>query len=398
MRVGAGRAVLVGLLLHVGWPQRSVADSVCVFDCDRSGELSSEELARARAALFDPQVTADCGDRPVQSEPRVAELVEAVATAVLEQPLCGAGARSRWVRLPPLASGPRQEVGVAALRGEIFVVGGITPTGVGVTLVEAFDPEANRWRRVVDLPRPVHHVAVASDNAALYVVGGFAAPGFRPVADVYRYDPDANLWQTLPPLPRALGAAAAAICSARLHVVGGSSGSGSVADHFVYDLVRGEWSSAAALPVAVNHLAAVAWEGTLYVVGGRRDGSGLQNHAGFYRYDAEQDQWLPEPPLPTARSGHAAAVLGNWLAVFGGEVALVHPPELVYPHVEVYDFLSGRWLSDLPMPVPRHGFGAAELGGRLYLPGGATRAGLGETAWADAWEVEAESFAQVTVD
>jgi N-acetylneuraminic acid mutarotase len=360
----------------------------CPFDCDGDGQLAALEIERALTSLFDAQELSSCTAGARLGQPRAGEILRAVQIAALAKPLCAVGGVSRWLRLPPLAAEPRQEVGVAVLGREVYVVGGISPTGVGVTTVEAYDPLRERWRRVADLPRPLHHVAVAADGQALYAAGGFAAPGFRPVADVYRYDPAAGVWESLPPLPEAVGAPAAVVASGKLHVLGGSAVTGSTASHFVYDLAGKTWSRAAALPVAANHLAAVARGEMIYAVGGRRDGSGFVNHPGFYRYDPGADHWEAEEPLPTARSGHAAAIVGDWLVVFGGEVAANRPPNFVYPHVEAYHFPSRQWFSDFPMPVPRHGLGAAVIDGRVYLPGGATRAGMGETAWSDAWEWE----------
>lgn len=363
--------------------------SVCPFDCNFDGAVDAGEIRQAVAALFGREEADACAGTVQAEAVRVTHLQRAVAVAGLQRPLCAEGVEAHWVPMPPLPAGPRQEVGVASVGGEIYVVGGITSTAVGVRLVEAFEPTTRRWRRKADLPIPLHHVAVAATERFLYAVGGFAAPGFRPVADVFRYDPETDTWTSLPPLPQAVGAAAAAVVAGKLHVLGGSGASGSVAAHRVYDLATGSWSAAAGLPEAVNHLAAVVWKETLWIVGGRRDGSGLSNSAGLYRYDAVEDRWLPGPTLPTARSGHAAAVVGDWLVVFGGEVNPLQPPTFVYPHVEAFHFASGQWVSDVAMPVPRHGFGAATLGNRVYLPGGAVRAGLGETAWHDAWEIRA---------
>lgn len=367
--------------------------SVCPFDCNLDGAVDAGEIHQAVAALFGREEDEACAGTVQAEEVRVTHLQRAVAVAGLQRPLCGQGVEAHWVPMPPLPAGPRQEVGVASVGSEIYVVGGITSTAVGVRLVEAFDPSTGQWRRKADLPIPLHHVAVAASERFLYAAGGFAAPGFRPVADVFRYDPETDAWTSLPPLPQAVGAAAAAVVAGKLHVLGGSGASGSVAAHRAYDLATGSWSAAAGLPEAVNHLAAAVWQETLWIVGGRRDGAGFSNSAGLYRYDAVEDRWLPGPAMPTARSGHAAAVVGDWLVVFGGEVNPLRPPTFVYPHVEAFHFASGQWVSDVAMPVPRHGFGATTLGNRVYLPGGAVRAGLGETAWHDAWEIRVAEIA-----
>lgn len=360
--------------------------SACPFDCSGNGAVEEGEIQQGLASLFGRAEDGACAAGIGAEGARVADLQRAVALAALERPLCGAGVETRWLAMPPLPAGPRQEVGVGSVGGEIYVVGGITATAVGVPLVEAFEPGVGRWRRIADLPRALHHVAVAADGSSLYTAGGFAAPGFRPVADVFRYNPAMDSWAPLPPLPQPVGAAAAVFLGEKLHVVGGSTATGSVGAHQVYDPSAGSWSRAADLPESLNHLAAVVWQETLWVVGGRRDGSGFSNSRGLYRYDENEDRWFAAASMPTARSGHAAAAVGDWFVVFGGEVNPNRPPSLVYAHVEAYHFPSNQWFSDLAMPVPRHGFGAVAWGDRIYLPGGAVRAGLGETSWHDAWE------------
>ncbi|HEY3493794.1 MAG TPA: kelch repeat-containing protein, partial [Polyangiaceae bacterium] len=49
----------------------------------------------------------------------------------------------------------------------------------------------------------------------------------------------------------------------------------------------------------------------------------------------------------------------------------------VFPDIEAYDPETDSWERFPPMAVPRHGFAAAALGGRIYLPGGATEQGFG---------------------
>jgi N-acetylneuraminic acid mutarotase len=69
-------------------------------------------------------------------------------------------------------------------------------------------------------------------------------------------------------------------------------------------------------------------------------------------------------------------VLAGRLFVFGGEGS-EDDPNGVFPDVEAYDPATDSWAVYEAMDVPRHGFGAAVLGDRIYLMGGATRQGGG---------------------
>jgi N-acetylneuraminic acid mutarotase len=77
------------------------------------------------------------------------------------------------------------------------------------------------------------------------------------------------------------------------------------------------------------------------------------------------DRWQRLAPLPTARSGIAAAVLQGRIFVMGGEA-----PGGTFAQVEAYGPTRNRWTRHAPMPTPRHGLGAAAVAGRLYVLSG----------------------------
>jgi len=93
-------------------------------------------------------------------------------------------------------------------------------------------------------------------------------------------------------------------------------------------------------------------------------------------YDPAADRWVPRAPLPTARSGIAAAVLGGRIIVVGGEST-----SGTFDQVEAYDPGRDGWSSHASMPTARHGLGAAVVGGRIYvIAGGPTPGGSASPA------------------
>jgi N-acetylneuraminic acid mutarotase len=251
-----------------------------------------------------------------------------------------------------------------------------------------YDTGANQWDRVADLPSGRNHIGTAALDGAVYVVGGFIGNGFTPARDVYRYDPGADEWSTVASLPEARGALAVVALDGRLYASGGSGPIESVRQHAVYDPGTNVWTPLAQMPApGRNHLAAVALDGYVYVVGGRSDGGGNVNSAQLDRYDPDTNTWQPLASMPTARSGHAAAVLAGRIVVMGGEVNPANPPDQVFTEVEAYDPATNTWVSLDPMADPRHGIGAVTVGDLIYVPGGATRAGFGATDAADALRV-----------
>ena len=136
------------------------------------------------------------------------------------------------------------------------------------------------------------------------------------------------------------------------------------------------------MPTPRDHLGAVAVGGRIYAVGGR-------NRQAFTLgtlevYDPAVDRWAVLPPMLTGRSGHAVAALGGCVYVLGGE-GNPAAPSGNFARVEAYVVAEARWVRLGVMPTPRHGLGAVVLGGRIYLPAGAVRQGLGASAVLEAY-------------
>jgi N-acetylneuraminic acid mutarotase len=87
----------------------------------------------------------------------------------------------------------------------------------------------------------------------------------------------------------------------------------------------------------------------------------------------EGGKWRERAPMPTARSGIAAAVLGGKIFVFGGEA-----PSGTFDQTESYDPGSDAWKAWSPMPTARHGLGAATLGQSIYVISGGSHSSLNE--------------------
>jgi N-acetylneuraminic acid mutarotase len=159
-----------------------------------------------------------------------------------------------------------------------------------------------------------------------------------------------------------------------IYVAGGLRGS-SVADFAVYDPSRDGWTTLEAMPTARDHLGAVAINGVFYAVGGRAG----RLFDVVEVYDPTSGQWSTRHPMPTARGGLALGALGGRLFAMGGEGNLADPHG-IFPQTEAYDPVADAWSTLPDMLTPRHGTGAAAVGNRIYVPGGATIAGFEASA------------------
>jgi N-acetylneuraminic acid mutarotase len=270
-------------------------------------------------------------------------------------------------------SSPRSEHGVAALDGLVYVVGGLGANG---SRVEAYDPQSDAWTDRADLPIGMEHPNVAAANGKLYVAGGGL---FQTTGRVFEYDPEADDWSERTEMPAGTERASACVVGfdTKVYVFGGArSGGGTVTDASAFDTVSNEWETLPALPAPPRqHCGAGEIDGILYIVGGRTTFPSPFTPNPI-AYDPSTMTYTEGEPMPTPRGGVAAAVLAGRIFVFGGEGNQASDTG-VFPQVEAYDPATGRWESLPDMEVPRHGFGAATVGDRIYLPGGATRMAAG---------------------
>jgi N-acetylneuraminic acid mutarotase len=292
-----------------------------------------------------------------------------------------------WTVLPPLAGGPRQETGVAALDGKIYVVGGFNGAGVVVSTVEAYDPALRMWSTVAPFPRVLHHANTAAVGGKLYVVGMLADGAFRAIGDVYVYDPASNTWSMKPPLPagQERGAGGVAVIGTKIYVAGGFRAGNGVADFSSYDTATDMHATLPPLTQPSDHLVAGAVNGIVYAIGGRFGGiTGLLGRV--VAFDPVAGTWSDRAPMITARGGAAAAVVGDRIVVAGGE-GNAAVPSGVFSQVEVFVPASNSWYGLPNMRTPRHGTGGASIGNTFYVPGGAAVQAFGASAEVESIEL-----------
>ena len=293
----------------------------------------------------------------------------------------GTGALGSWETLAPMPS-RRQEVGVAELGGEVYVVAGFDSTGQSTNIVEKYNPVSNSWASVPPVPATaeLNHVGVASASGRLYVVGGLRQ-NFRAVPWVFSYDPDLKSWREEASLPRARGACGVAVLDNIVYVAGGQDFLTNFRDFAGFDPATGEWTPLPDMPTDRNHLAAAAVNGRVYAISGRNS-AGLQ--AANEVFSTTTGMWSQAAPIRTPRGGIAGAAFNGKIYIFGGEGNSASP-QGTFEEVEEYDAATNSWRPLAPMPLPRHGIGAAVVGNRIHIPGGGPVEGFSQTNRHDAF-------------
>jgi len=136
-------------------------------------------------------------------------------------------ATDRWEKLPDLPT-QRNHLAMAAVGGKIIVAGGRFGPGAGAErtdVVEIYDPKTRRWTRGAPLPAPRGGITGAAHAGCMFVFGGEGERthvlGLTPSA--YGYDPRADRWTRLADLPIAVhGLKGSAVIGGRIFLPGGA--------------------------------------------------------------------------------------------------------------------------------------------------------------------------------
>jgi len=283
-------------------------------------------------------------------------------------------AKAYWAIAEPLPI-PVTEVAMVSSGDKLYLAGGLTSDGKASDRFFSYDVRAERWRELAPMPTGLHHLGLVYLDGSLYVLGGYDV-GWNAQDRVYRYDVNRDMWENLTPMPTARGAHSAQVADSLIYAVGGARNNVPVSTNEVYNPSTNEWSTRRPMRVAREHLASGVIGRMLFAVGGRViRGGGMTNLDVVEMYDVERDVWMVRKPMPTARSGIAAAVVAGKLYVFGGESQVK-----TFSEVEAYDPETDTWLKVAELPTPRHGLGVAAVGNRIYVVAGGPKPGLSVSA------------------
>lgn len=298
-----------------------------------------------RLILALPLLLAACGGSGVAPDPE--DNAERVANAPADRPL------------EPPASYPIGVVANAAcvLDGSIYVAGGwghVEGERDMVNRAYRFDPRANIWERLPNMPRSrCFHVCVAQ-GGKVWLFGGMNDGGTVAAVDVY--DPKLDAWTTqgemLTPRNRLAGVAV----GDRIFLVGGMNEDGDSGAVDIFDPATG-WSRGSPHPNPMHGLAMDAIGHTLVTAGGSGDPKGT------WRYDTIRDEWREGAWLPEARLFASAVTIGDAMYLLGnrahGDIPLLK-----------YDFTKDEWAGVADASVETHRTAAVALGSFIYVIGG----------------------------
>jgi hypothetical protein len=273
----------------------------------------------------------------------------------------------------------RYGLGVVAVEGKIYAIGGTTTGRSGDKLVgtnEMYDPVTNTWTPLAPMPTPRENFAIATYQNKIYCISGRVGESrFVPVlysgvvSDVVEvYDTTTNIWSKMAPLPHSTEYLQASVVNGQLFVLAGV--------HLVmYDLLAGGgWTEKARIPVSFPVIN--LWHGPLqvmFVMDNKLIVTGeFASGPKVLVYDPVFDVWSEEGGGPMIVCDGVGLVTSG---VFASQRVyfLGSAPGSTFGEVltnQAYDFSDNSWLLGADIPNLRFNFGAAIVDDVLYVIGG----------------------------
>ena len=234
----------------------------------------------------------------------------------------------------------------AVVNDKIYVIGGNDGNGY-LSVVEQYDPATDNWvKNYSDIPTPRYGSGVAAIGGKIYLSGGAAEDnGIIPVKlldDVQIFEPEGKSWSTGASMSSKRAAMASLMHGDKLYIFGGVEICGIIPQPCYQKTAEvftpgGAWAT---LPELAEERAApvvAVLKEKVYVIGGCRNGQDCDD----VRADNEElalsgGGWTMKAPMPTARAGAGAAMIGQVIYVIGGAVGKIKDPT-VMPSNELYD-------------------------------------------------------------
>jgi len=196
-------------------------------------------------------------------------------------------------------------------------------------------------------------------------------------------------WKKGAPFPEADEELYGVTVNGKLYVIGGWGDGKARGANYEYDPATDRWTKKAPMPRPAHHAALAALNGKIYAFGGFVApattaiplGAAWEPIADAWEFNPATDSWKPLAPLPGKRGSAIAAEVGGKIYVIGGATTMegskdpfftAFGPAKVLATNDVYDPATNKWESRNPMSVPRNHAFSGVVNGKIYVIGGRT--------------------------
>jgi|WetSurMetagenome_2_1015567.scaffolds.fasta_scaffold104996_1 hypothetical protein len=273
-----------------------------------------------------------------------------------------------WTQKAPMPTA-RGCLGVVALEGKIYAIGGCGVNGV-VGANEMYDPATDTWTAKASMPTPRAFISIIAFQNKIYCIGGQINNSNTNVNEVY--DPQTDTWETKAPIPTAEAGFQAFLLNGKIYMVGGLNTKYRLANSTqVYDAINDVWSTEALFPTA-NAAALGIFDGKLFFVESTFDGTRYVSTTKIYDINSATYSTSEPPPtffLEGLETQTAGTMATKRIYIFDTPYDLSSGGAPADTN-QIFDPETGNWTAGADIPTPREQPGVAVVNDLIYVIGG----------------------------
>ncbi len=262
----------------------------------------------------------------------------------------------------------RTWIGGGIIDGKIYVIGGATSPSSVTSAVEMYDPIADTWTMMANMPSALCAHATCVFDGKIYVFGGVTPDVYSSAKkNVYVYDPQTDTWDQKDDMPYANSHCGIAVVNDTIYLIGGmlSVFTRPVPTVMAYDPATESWTQKADMPTTRGLLSACVVDGKIYAIGGATEDWGTLCYKQTEVYDPATDTWTRKSDMPTERFSLGTCVVNAKIYAIGG-----HLKNDASTTNEVYDPITDIWTTESPLQHKRLGHFLGLVEGKIYAIGG----------------------------
>lgn len=266
----------------------------------------------------------------------------------------------------------RAGLGVAAVNGKIYAIGGWYPCPINTT--EEYNPSTDMWSSKQAMPTARMFFGTAVYQDKIYVMAGKIGQKATNATEVY--DPSTDTWTTKTSMPIACYDLSANLVNGKIYLIGGikplnGNNITCINTTQIYDPTTDTWTIGTPIPNAVYCYASAVVDHKIYVISGSTLSPNTVTNL-TQVYDTETDTWSTQAPITTPVNAPAGISItsGDSSKIYvigGGGIQF----KTTYNLTQIYDVRSNSWSTGVSLPSCSFTLGVAELDETLYVVGGA---------------------------
>jgi len=191
-------------------------------------------------------------------------------------------------------------------------------------------------------------------------------------------------WMKAAPFPEPDEELYGVTANGKMYVIGGFGGGRGRGINYEYDAAADKWTLKKPMARPAHHQAMAEYRGKIYVFGGfvapaTGGAGGWEPIDNVWEYDPAADSWKALAPLPFKRGSAVAVQVGGKIYVIGGATTAEGSKDVAIGNNttvrnlttnDVYDVATNTWTSAAPMALGRNHAFAGAVGGKIYVIGG----------------------------